>query len=282
MTKLCDSRPAQSHGVGVGYFTRRPDTRLPDTPPFVIRISSLFRHSSFVIRHSEPVLLDLAIQCSLADTQKLRRLLEYVLDEAGREGDPYHQSKLRRVLLRLLKRVEPETWYDLMYLPFLARNTYLASLDERSIDEHMIARARNANLAPMEDLQRMAWNLAKWIRQRLYLLGIVDLGYDERERPVALRLTRVGARLFGLLGEFDGAGGKMGVGSLVVTPDFEVVRASTLPIVTRSPSLTRLPTRDCRSRRTSAPITTSSPITTPGPMNAPRPTIGFTPISALG
>jgi hypothetical protein len=59
------------------------------------------------------------------------------------------------------------------------------------------------------------------VRQRLYLLGIVDLGYDKSGRPVAMRLTRTGARLLGVL---DGSPeGAPRIGSLVVTPDFEVV-----------------------------------------------------------
>jgi hypothetical protein len=67
----------------------------------------------------------------------------------------------------------------------------------------------------------MAWNLVRWVRQRLYLLGLVDLGYDSAERPVAMRLTRSGARLLGVV---DGSPATTpSIGSLVVTPDFEAV-----------------------------------------------------------
>jgi hypothetical protein len=59
------------------------------------------------------------------------------------------------------------------------------------------------------------------VRQRLYLIGIVDLGYDKSERPVALRLTRSGARLLGV-GETSGSDAPL-IGSLIVTPDFEIV-----------------------------------------------------------
>ena len=73
----------------------------------------------------------------------------------------------------------------------------------------------------MDDIQRLAWNLVSWVRQRLYMLGIVDLGYDKSGRPVAMRLTRTGARLLGVV---DGSPeGAPLVGSLIVTPDFEVV-----------------------------------------------------------
>jgi hypothetical protein len=73
----------------------------------------------------------------------------------------------------------------------------------------------------MEDPQRLAWNLVKWVRQRLYLLGLIDLGYDRARRPVAMRLTHGGARLLGL--DRIGPVIPSRVGSLVVTPDFEVV-----------------------------------------------------------
>jgi hypothetical protein len=153
---------------------------------------------------------------------KLSTLLEYCVEERRLPGDYYHQLRLRRIFIRLLKRVEPLVWYDLMYLPFLARNTYLASLDQLAVDEYFAARSQAAHYAPMEDLQRLAWNLARWVRQRLYLLGIVDLGYDAAGRPVALRLTKQGARLLGVI---DGTPQTIrpSLGSVIVTPDFEVV-----------------------------------------------------------
>jgi hypothetical protein len=156
--------------------------------------------------------------------QKLRHLVDFAIDERGLGGDAYHQLRMRRILLRMLKRVEPGVWYDLMYLPFLARNTYLANLDQLCVDEYFGARAHPAHYAPMEDAQRLAWNLSKWVRKRMYLLGLVDLGYDASDRPVALRLTRFGARMVGA-SEEEGAQHQVvsGIGSLIVTPDFEVV-----------------------------------------------------------
>ncbi len=152
---------------------------------------------------------------------KLKALHEFAIEEKTLEGEPFHQTRMRRILVRLLKRVEPDTWYDLMYLPFLARNTYLASLDDLGVEDWFAERSNGAQYAPMDDAQRMAWNLARWVRQRMYLLGIVDLGYDKAQRPVAMRLTRSGARLLGVHDCPAPATG--GVGNLVVTPDFEVV-----------------------------------------------------------
>ena len=152
---------------------------------------------------------------------KTRALLDFSLEERPPDGGLFHQAPLREIFQRLLKRVEPGTWYDLMYLPFLARNTYLASLDERHVAEEFADRSQNGRFPAMEDPQRLAWNLVKWVRQRLYLLGLVDLGYDGAQRPVAMRLTQAAAKIFGL--DPVGPVAPGGVGSLIVTPDFEVV-----------------------------------------------------------
>ena len=152
---------------------------------------------------------------------KLRSLLEYAVEDRELGGEAHHQVRMRRILMRLLKRVEPLVWYDLMYVPFLARNTYLCSLDELAVEEYFTTRSQAGQYTPMEDVQRLAWNLVSWVRQRLYLLGIVDLGYDKSGRPVAMRLSRIGARLLGVV---DGSPeGAPLIGNLVVTPDFEVV-----------------------------------------------------------
>jgi len=155
---------------------------------------------------------------SLLDKQRL--LLEYARAEPGGNGELMHQSGLRGLFLRFLKRVEPLVWYDLMYLPFVARNTYLANLEDGRMREYLLERSNAGRLPVLEDPQRLAWNLIRWARERLYLLGLIDLGYDRAGRPVALRLTRSGARL---LGAELPAGREAESQALVITPDFEVV-----------------------------------------------------------
>ncbi|MEZ6017460.1 MAG: helicase-associated domain-containing protein [Planctomycetota bacterium] len=150
---------------------------------------------------------------------KLAALLDYVLDEPEDGSWIFHQSRMRRIFLRLVKRVEPGVWYDLMYLPFLARNAYLAQLDELGIAERIAALPPSA-ASPQEDLQKLTWSLSGWVKRRLYLLGLVDLGYDGQGRPVAMRLTRIGARLLGLV---DPNPAQPVFGNLIVTADFEVV-----------------------------------------------------------
>ncbi len=154
--------------------------------------------------------------------EKLEDLVEFTVEERIEGTEPFHQQRLRRLFLRMAKRVEPDTWYDLMYLPFLARNQYLASLEELGVEEVFAERVHTGRYSPIEDAQRMAWSLVRWARQRLYLAGVIDLGYDLNGRPVAARLTQHGARLLGLR-EDDAEPAGPRVGNLVVTPDFEVV-----------------------------------------------------------
>jgi len=159
------------------------------------------------------------VQLGLRDKQ--RTLLDFALEDRSLGGEPYHHQRMRQIFLRLLKRVEPGVWYDLMYLPFLARNSYLSKLDDLCVADHFAESAQGAQYSGLEDPQRLAWNLVRWVRQRLYLLGFVDLGYDKQRRPVAMRLTHSGARLFGL--DDDTGAQEQVIGNLVVTPDFEVV-----------------------------------------------------------
>jgi hypothetical protein len=70
----------------------------------------------------------------------------------------------------------------------------------------------------MEDAQKLAWHLFHWVRKRLHLLGIVDLGFKDGH-PVGLRLSELGAKL--LAGPAQAAEGARS--SLVVNPDFEIL-----------------------------------------------------------
>lgn len=153
--------------------------------------------------------------------EQLPEMVEFMIKEPGFEGELYHQTRMRRIFMRLLKRVEAGVWYDLMYVPFLTRNTYLASLDELEVDEAFADLNESARYTPMEDAQRMAWNLVRWVRQRLFIAGVIDLGYDDTGRPVAMRLTPSGARLLGISEGDTDVSPKLG--NILVMPDFEVV-----------------------------------------------------------
>ncbi|MEM9799861.1 MAG: helicase-associated domain-containing protein [Planctomycetota bacterium] len=150
---------------------------------------------------------------------KMKALFEHVTFDLEETQESVHHPAMRRILTKMMKRLEVGVWYDVMYLPFLARNAYLAQLDALRVDDQIAARGA-LGAGASEDLQRLAWNLVGWVRKRLYLLGIVDLGYDRQGHPVAMRLTRLGARV---LGVDDSEPEATSLGRLVVTPDFEVV-----------------------------------------------------------
>lgn len=153
---------------------------------------------------------------------KLNLLFRYVTEDFDPMAESMHQPAMRRLLLKMTKRLEIGVWYDVMYLPFLARNAYLAQLDGRGVAEE-VARVGSSGVGASEDLQRMSWNLVGWVRKRLYLLGIVDLGYDGKGHPVAMRLTHIGARVLGMVEGGSATPAPGAIGRLIVTADFEVM-----------------------------------------------------------
>ncbi|MBC8329577.1 MAG: helicase-associated domain-containing protein [Planctomycetes bacterium] len=154
------------------------------------------------------------LRMPLADKQRL--MLDWLVEDRDQPGDMAHQLRLRRTALRFLKRLEPGVWYDAMFLPFVARNHYLGTL-AAEIDGN--AEAKSFPVRSSADLRSLAWNLFTWIRKHLYLLGIVDMGYDATGRASAIRLTAMGAELLGIIPGRD----LEGTGHVVVNPDFEVV-----------------------------------------------------------
>lgn len=152
---------------------------------------------------------------------KQRDLLIFSVEDRHLPGDPFHQVRLRRYCLRFLKRMEPEQWYDAMFLPFVSRNAYIAAMEPKTVEQFFTVRGNHNNgQAPLEDLQQMGWNLLLWVRRRLALLGLIDLGLDAVGRPVAIRLSRLGARLLGVLPQ---SSLRAGHSHLIVNPNFEIV-----------------------------------------------------------
>ena len=156
-------------------------------------------------------------RASLSDQIKL--LLSHFVEDRTLPGEPYHHSRMRRVLLRLLRRAEPMLWQDVAVLPFLSRNAYLSQLDTRAAEEFFAARFQGGAYVPSESLQQMCWNLLVWVKKRLFPLGLVDVGMQDG-RVTALRLSRLGAELL----DSEPAGKVGGTRcSLIVQPDFEIL-----------------------------------------------------------
>ncbi|MBX3463507.1 MAG: helicase-associated domain-containing protein [Planctomycetes bacterium] len=151
--------------------------------------------------------------------EQAKMLLAWFVEDRSLPGEPYHQTRMRRVLLRLLRRAEPLRWQDVSILPFLARNAYLAQLDMGQTEAFFAARFQGGSYTPTETLQQMCWHLLVWVKRRLFPLGLVDVGLHGG-RITALRLSKLGAELL----DADPAGKVGGTRcSLIVQPDFEVL-----------------------------------------------------------
>jgi hypothetical protein len=151
--------------------------------------------------------------------EQTKALLAHFVEDRTLHGEPYHHTRLRRVFLRLLRRVEPMVWQDCSLLPFLARNAYLAQLEAAAAEEYFAARFLGGAYTPSESLQQLAWNLLVWVKRRLFPLGIVDLGVQQG-RVTAIRLSRLGAELLDAEPAARVGGTRS---SVIVQPDFEVI-----------------------------------------------------------
>lgn len=151
--------------------------------------------------------------------EQVRTLLAHVVEDRSLPGEPYHHTRMRRVLLRLLRRAEPQLWQDVAVLPFLSRNAYLAQLETRPTEDFFAARFQGGGYTPGESVQQMCWNLLVWVKKRLFPLGLVDVGMHQG-RVTALRLSRLGAELL----EAEPAARVGGTRcAVIVQPDFEVL-----------------------------------------------------------
>ncbi|MBL9079575.1 MAG: helicase-associated domain-containing protein [Planctomycetes bacterium] len=151
--------------------------------------------------------------------EQVRMLLAHFVEDRTLPGEPFHQTRMRRVLLRLLRRAEPLQWQEVSVLPFLSRNAYLAQLDAPKTEEFFAARFQGGAYTPSETLQQMCWNLLVWVKKRLFPLGLVDVGLHGG-RVTALRLSQVGADLLDAEPAAKVGGTRCAV---IVQPDFEIL-----------------------------------------------------------
>jgi hypothetical protein len=147
--------------------------------------------------------------------EKQRMMLDCLVEDRDMPGDLRHQIQMRRIALGFLKRMTPNLWYDAMALAYVSRHFYLASLQLNAQEgEHGEFPLRSS-----ADLESLVWNLFTWIRKHLYLIGFIDLGYEENGRASGIRLTEIGAEFLGMIPIQELAG----AGHIVVNPDFEIV-----------------------------------------------------------
>jgi len=157
---------------------------------------------------------------SLPVEQKIRDLLRYAIEERGLGGEYFHQVRLRRILLERMRATRPGLALDTLALPYLARNAYFRRLRTYQVREFFQNRFQYVQDSPLEDPVEMAANLLTWMRRRLYLLGLVELGTGGG-KVVAARVSPLGARVLGF--RASSATAQATGGSLVVNPDFEVL-----------------------------------------------------------
>jgi hypothetical protein len=164
--------------------------------------------------------------------KKVRLVYDHFLDERRPDHRDFHDRPLRRLLAARLKETAPGRWCGIRTLPFLARNDYVAGLEEEGVRAAYRNRFQQTFDPPREEPNDLAEALVDWTIGRLYLLGVVEVGFRGKE-PAAIRLTDQGRRLLG--GGPDGshgapAGAAAAAASpeargkpLVVNPDFEVL-----------------------------------------------------------
>ena len=159
--------------------------------------------------------------------RKVRLVYERFLDERRADHRDFHERPLRRLLAARLTETAPGAWVGIRALPFLARNDYLAGLEEQGVRAAYRNRFQQDFDPPKIDPRGLVEALVEWTLRRLYLLGVVEAGFKGDE-AVAVRLTEQGRRLLG----GEGAAERTGTAAppkgdptrpLVVNPDFEVL-----------------------------------------------------------
>ncbi|MFV1959451.1 MAG: helicase-associated domain-containing protein, partial [Planctomycetota bacterium] len=148
---------------------------------------------------------------------KAHELYHVALEQAGRGARSLHQREIRTLVSDTL-RDESERWWAGRPLAAVSRHRYLSTLDERGIqarhrDRHFSAYFSGRE-SPRDLLSATEHN---WLK-RLHVLGLLDVAV-KNERPIAWRLSPLGARVLGA----ETRGLETGLEPLLVNPDFEVV-----------------------------------------------------------
>ncbi len=149
--------------------------------------------------------------------EKVRELYALAIEQAGPRGRSLHQHELRKLVADVL-REQPERWFHGRTLATLCRHRYLATLDERGIEDRHRDRFFSAYFSGRETPADLIDELdTHWLR-RMYVLGFLDAAI-KNDAVVAWRLSPVGARVLGAeVAELD-----TGLKPVLVNPDFEIL-----------------------------------------------------------
>lgn len=151
--------------------------------------------------------------------RKLFRLLSFAFEEWESGDDQFHLPTLKKMLVNSIKELEINKWYDVMMLPFKCRNQYFADLENNNVRDAFQNRYQYTQNTSMRDSVQLAHSLFNWLRNRFYLLGLVDLGFEEG-KVTGMRLTPLGAKALGMTLPDDE---DYEQNPLIVNPDFEVI-----------------------------------------------------------
>jgi len=167
--------------------------------------------------------LSLTVKGKAWDHQPLERKLFRLISSAGEEWeqgeDPFHLPYLKKLFMKHMQDIDVNAWYDVMYLPFKCRNQYLASLDKENIRDAFQNRYQYTQSTGMRDIVQLSHSLFMWIRNRFFLMGLVDLGSSEG-KTTAIRMNMLGAKGFGVSPPPSAEGTQ---NPLIINPDFEVI-----------------------------------------------------------
>ena len=156
---------------------------------------------------------------SRGPVDKTDLLLTYVSNDLRGTRTGFHQRRLRRTFLAVLRDAGPGRWLDLRVLALLARNRYLQSIDRALLADRFQKRYKFSQVPPLAGPAALVHDLVQFGGEALSMIGVVQYTREDGD-PAAVRLTRMGAAVLGLPVEGSLEDRE---GSLIVTADFEIV-----------------------------------------------------------
>ncbi|NRA95549.1 MAG: helicase-associated domain-containing protein [Planctomycetes bacterium] len=146
-------------------------------------------------------------------------LLTYVHNDVKDAKGAFHQPRLRKILLQVLRDAGPSRWLSLRHLAILARNRYLMTLDRDACGARFQKRYKYAPIPPLAAPGILMRELMRFGAESLSHAGLLET-LEVEEYPVAVRMTRMGAAVLGIaVEEVEGVDD----GAMIVTADFEIV-----------------------------------------------------------